>query len=96
MTKVTISDIVETLTANSKWGVTKKLCESVVIRTFDEIVASLLDNEVVYIHGLGTFTTVNKSARTARNPKTGASVDVPAKIGVKFKPAKLLKERLNK
>lgn len=46
----------------------------------------------VSLTGLGTFTPKEKAARTARNPKTGAKVDVPAKKVVKFKPGKELLE----
>jgi DNA-binding protein HU-beta len=46
----------------------------------------------VSLTGLGTFTPKDKPARTARNPKTGAKVDVPAKKVVKFKPGKELLE----
>ena len=46
----------------------------------------------VSLTGLGTFTPKDKPARTARNPKTGAKVEVPAKKVVKFKPGKELLE----
>lgn len=41
--------------------------------------------------GLGTFSTGMQAARTFRNPRTGAPVDVGDKIKIKFKPSAGLK-----
>lgn len=38
--------------------------------------------------GLGTFEGVDRPARTARNPATGESVEVPARRVLRFKPSK--------
>ena len=46
----------------------------------------------VSLTGLGSFIPKDRKARTARNPKTGAAVNVPAKKVVKFKPGKELLE----
>lgn len=40
----------------------------------------------VSIQGFGVFASKVRAARTARNPKTGGTVDVPAKRVVKFAP----------
>lgn len=40
------------------------------------------------IVGFGSFNVVDKPARTARNPRTGEAVQVPAKTTVTFKPSK--------
>ena len=44
--------------------------------------------EPVIIRGFGTFKTVARAARTARNPRTGEEVLVPAKTVLSFKAAK--------
>lgn len=44
--------------------------------------------EPVIIKGFGTFKTVVRAARTARNPKTGDEVLVAAKTVLAFKAAK--------
>lgn len=41
----------------------------------------------VTVQGFGSFTLVTKKARTARNPATGAAVEVPVKTTLKFKPS---------
>ena len=49
----------------------------------------------VDINSFGQFVPVEKAARTARNPRTGATVQVAAKKSVKFKPSKPFKDSLN-
>lgn len=41
--------------------------------------------EKVILKGFGTFSVKTKAARTARNPMTGAPVQVPAKSVLTFK-----------
>lgn len=66
------------------------------LESFEQNVASALDNgETVKLVGFGTFKTSERAARTARNPKTGAEVAVPAKIHVSFVAGKGLKEAVN-
>lgn len=68
-------------------------------RAFHEIAEYLRicleEGEDVDIPGLGKFSAVDRAARTARNPRTGAAVDVPASRAVKFRPAKALRDALN-
>jgi DNA-binding protein HU-beta len=53
---------------------------------------TLKSGDKVSLTGLGSFIPKDRKARTARNPKTGAAVNVPAKKVVKFKPGKELLE----
>lgn len=46
---------------------------------------TLSKGDEVNINGLGKFILVDRKARTARNPKTGESINVDAKKVVKFK-----------
>lgn len=47
------------------------------------------------IPGIGKLETNSKPARTGRNPRTGATIKIPAKTAIKFKAAKALKDALN-
>jgi DNA-binding protein HU-beta len=47
---------------------------------------SLVGGNKVTLFGFGTFSVVERGARPGRNPITGASLQVPAKKVVKFKP----------
>lgn len=64
-----------------------------VIEAVTSIIEETLKNrQEVAIAGFGTFRTKAKKARTARNPKTGETVQVLAKTVPQFKAAKALKE----
>jgi len=69
--------------------------EQVVDIFFDEITARLAEGGRVELRGFGTFSTRGRDARTGRNPRTGASVDVAAKRVPYFKPGKEMRDRLN-
>ena len=69
--------------------------EQVVDIFFDEIAARLAEGGRVELRGSGTFSTRQRESRTGRNPRTGDSVEVPAKRVPYFKPGKEMRERLN-
>lgn len=73
----------------------KKDTENVVATFIDVIKESLIKEEKISLSGFGTFDIVERAARTARNPKTGESIEVGASKSPKFKPAKALKESVN-
>ncbi|MGH7141845.1 MAG: HU family DNA-binding protein [Minisyncoccia bacterium] len=73
-------------------GTTKADAERAVESMIDAIVDGLKKGEDVSVAGLGIFKTKMRAARTARNPRTGASVQVPATRVPKFQAAKALKE----
>lgn len=56
------------------------------------IIETIKTGDKVNITGLGIFKLKDKKARLARNPKTGESIQVPAKKAPKFLPAKNFKE----
>ena len=49
----------------------------------------------VTLVGFGTFSTVKRPERTAKNPRTGAPITIPAKTIAKFKPGSKLVEAVN-
>ena len=69
--------------------------EQVLTIFFDEIGKRLAEGGRVELRGFGAFSTRAREARTGRNPRTGESVDVPAKRVPYFKPGKEMRERLN-
>ncbi|MBI5140134.1 MAG: HU family DNA-binding protein [Candidatus Vogelbacteria bacterium] len=77
---------------HGKLGGTKSSAEAVVDSIIEAIVSSLKNGEEVSIAGLGIFSAKMRKARTARNPKTGEPVQVPAMKVPKFRAAKVLKE----
>ena len=57
---------------------------------------SLVDGDRIEIRGFGSIGLRYRAPRIGRNPKTGESVSVPGKYVPHFKPARLLRERVNK
>jgi integration host factor subunit beta len=63
---------------------------------FDMLTNSLKNKNRVEIRGFGTFSLRKRSARLARNPRTGDKVQVGDRYAVYFRAGKSLKERINK
>jgi DNA-binding protein HU-beta len=77
---------------HAKLGGTKTQAEDVVETILGSIVNTLKKGGEVSIAGLGIFSTKQRAARQARNPRTGATVQVSAMRVPKFRAAKALKE----
>ncbi len=73
-------------------GGTKVAAEGIVDGIIGSITDTLKKGGEVSIAGLGIFSVKQRAARMARNPKTGASVSVPATKVPKFRAAKALKD----
>ncbi len=69
--------------------------ERIVNTIFSEITDSMADGNRVELRGFGAFSVKKREARTGRNPRTGASVQVEEKHVPFFKTGKLLRDRLN-
>ena len=73
-------------------GGTKVDAEKAVETAIDCIIDSLKSGDEVSIAGLGIFSAKMRNARTARNPRTGQPIEVPAMRVPKFRAAKALKD----
>lgn len=73
-------------------GGTKVQAEQVIETLISTISDTLKAGEEVSIAGLGIFSAKMRAARTARNPRTGEPIQVPAMRVPKFRAAKALKE----
>ena len=69
-------------------GFRKKDVEVMADAVLNCIRGALRRGENVELRGFGTFKSKEVAARTARNPKTGESVEVPAHRKVSFKAGK--------
>jgi len=56
---------------------------------------ALKKGDQVTLVGFGTFTVRERAARTGRNPRTGASINIPASKVPGFKAGKALKDAVN-
>jgi DNA-binding protein HU-beta len=83
----------ELVEAMAKEAGISKVAAANALKAFTEGVIKTLkkkDGKVTLV-GFGTFTKVNRKARTGRNPQTGAPIKIKARSVVKFKPGKDLK-----
>jgi DNA-binding protein HU-beta len=76
-------------------GVTKADAERTVGAFFDVVIKEAKKGEKVAWPGFGSFSTSKSAARTARNPRTGEMVPVPASTRMKFTASSTLKAALN-
>lgn len=72
--------------------VTKKDAEEMYDDVFGTLADVIAGGEEVGIPGLGRVKIADRAARVARNPKTGNTVEVPAKKAPKFQFAKNIKK----
>lgn len=91
MTKAELVEII-----SEETGVNKKDTGVIVNLIMDNIGQALIQGDKVELRGFGSFKVKTRNARLARNPRTGDSVDVPAKRVPFFKASNELKGRLNK
>ena len=76
-------------------GVSKTDAAKSVDAVFSNITSSLKGGNDVRLVGIGTFVVANRAATTGRNPRTGESIQIPAKKVPKFRAGKALKETVN-
>lgn len=90
---MTKADLVDRVTGLG--DLTRRDSEVIVDTLFDSIIHALKTNDKVEVRGFGSFRSRQRNSRTGRNPKTGASVEVPAKRVPFFKPSKELRDLVN-
>ncbi|MFO0903780.1 MAG: HU family DNA-binding protein [Pirellulales bacterium] len=89
---MTKKEIVKTI--SEKIGMTQLATKEIVQNTFQAIVDTLVEDRRIELRNFGVFEVKKRAARKARNPRTGARVDVPQKFVVTFKPGKEMEERV--
>ena len=75
-------------------NLTQLKTKEIVQWTFDAIVETLIEEGRIELRNFGVFEVKRRKARKARNPRTGAKVDVEPKNVVTFQPGKEMEERV--
>lgn len=92
---MTKADLVESVTEamerTSGPMISKKDCARVVDAFLDAIRDALKEQHNIEVRGFGTFKIRQRKTRMARNPRTGAPVEVSARPVPVFKPSKELR-----
>ena len=74
----------------------KKTATEAVNAVLEAIQNAVANGDKVSITGFGAFEMVHKPARTARNPATGAPINVEESWAPKFRPGADFKELVNR
>lgn len=77
-------------------GITRGQAEMALNCMQECVVDAVRKGEKVTLVGFGTFSTVQRKARTGRNPQTGAEIRIAAKKVPKFAPGVQLREAASK
>ena len=77
-----------------KAGLSKKDAEKAVAAVIGSIQETLKAGGKVQLVGFGTFETRKRGARTGRNPRSGATIQIPASKVPAFKAGKALKDAI--
>lgn len=90
MTKAELVDFIA-----EKADLTKADAARALEAVMEGVTAGLKETGKVTLVGFGTFTAKEREARTGRNPQTGETVKIAARVVPGFKAGSKLKEALN-
>jgi len=79
----------------SSTGLSKADAGRAVDAVFDSITGALAGGGECRLVGFGTFSVGHRKATTGKNPRTGATISIPASNRPKFKAGKALKDAVN-
>lgn len=86
------SELVAHIAQNA--GVSRDTAEKVLASVVSGLMQGLRKDGNAPLTGLGTFRMIDRPARMGRNPATGASIQIPAKKVLKFKPSKGVEKQI--
>ncbi len=75
--------------------ISKAAAERALDGTVAAITSSLQKGDMVTLVGFGTFHVGDRKARSGRNPRTGATIEIKASRVPKFRAGKALKDAVN-
>ena len=87
------TELIAAMAENS--GLTKKDCEAALAAFTGAVETAMKSGDKVQMVGFGSFEVKKRPARVGRNPRTGATLTIPACKMVKFRPGKMLKDALD-
>ena len=86
-------ELIDAIAAES--GLSKKDSKEALDALVKTVGETLKKGDNIALVGFGSFTVIQKAARTGKNPQTGKPIQIAAKKAVKFKPGKELAEGVN-
>ncbi len=86
-------DLIDAIASSAELN--KKQAKAALEATLEAITNSLKAGDTVQLIGFGTFKVNSRSARTGRNPQTGAEIKIAASKVPAFVSGKALKDAVN-
>jgi len=87
------SDLIEAMASDS--GISKAAAGKALDSMMANVKGALKKGDKLSLVGFGSFSVAKRAARDGRNPQTGATIKIPARNVVKFKPGSELKNSVN-
>lgn len=75
-------------------GLPQQQVKQIVQKLFSELIETLAEDGRIELRNFGVFEVKVRAARSARNPKTGEQMPIPARSVVTFKPGKEMEEQV--
>jgi len=91
---MTKADLVNVIAEKGEY--TKKDADKALATVVAAITDSLAKGEKIQLIGFGTFEVRDRAAKESKNPRTGETIQCPAKKAPAFKAGKALKDAVNK
>jgi DNA-binding protein HU-beta len=86
-------ELIDAIAAES--GLSKKDSKEALDAIVKTVGVTLKKGDNISLVGFGSFTVIQKAARTGKNPQTGKPIQIAAKKAVKFRPGKELADSVN-
>ena len=93
---MTKADLVDQVADAMGPPVTKRDCSLMIDAFLGAVKEALAQGHGIELRGFGTFKVRRRKARKARNPRTGESVEVPARDVPVFQPSRHLRGLVNR
>jgi len=94
MSTITKKDLIDRIA--SKSGIRRAHVKKAIQDFLDGVIDELAAGNRLEFREFGVFEVRQRSARTAQNPKTLQRLKVPAKLTVRFKSGRTMREKLEK
>jgi nucleoid DNA-binding protein len=75
-------------------GLPQQQVKQIVQKLFSELIETLAEDGRIELRNFGVFEVKIRAARSARNPKTGEQMPIPARSVVTFKPGKEMEDQV--
>ena len=89
---MTKADLIEKMASDA--DISKAAAEKALDSMIDAIMKTVKKGNKVALAGLGTFSASKRKARKGRNPKTGETINIPARKVPKFSAGKAFKDAI--